>query len=194
MFGVYPAPANCITLAGVFHFLLEVRVFRPRPGMPRRIAARLALRLLLALPLVVSPLVGAADAAREIVTVDLPESQFSAARDALIESIETEGLVIGGELPIADMLARTRPAGAQSPYRQAVTVQFCSSLVAWQLVLEDVAQAALCPLAVSLIESASAGRLAYVYRQPAPGSAGRQAAGELLRRIVARAADWARLR
>lgn len=128
---------------------------------------------------------------QEIVTVDLPGGQFSLARESLLESIENEGLVIGTESHVAEMLARTRPAGAVSPYRSAVSIQFCSSLVAWQLALEDPAQASLCPLSVAVLETVADGRVAYVYRVPAPGSPGRQAATELLRRIVGRASEWA---
>jgi hypothetical protein len=56
-------------------------------------------------------------------------SDYRAAREALIESIESEGLVVGTVLPFGEMLVRTAPDGAGSPFAAAEIVQFAAA--AW---------------------------------------------------------------
>ncbi len=133
----------------------------------------------------------------DVVRRELLGADFSSAREALVEAIEAEGLVLGTVLPVNEMLARTagdlgRPA---SLFAQAVTVQFCSSGLAWQLVEEDLAQLALCPLSVSLYATkAEPGRVMLAYRSPGAATPGRRKAGRLLERLFQRTAELARLR
>lgn len=133
--------------------------------------------------------------AGDTVVVTVSNSDFRTAHDGLIEAIESEGLVVGSVLPFRDMLARTAVVEGALPYGEAEIVQFCSSLLAADLVREAPAQLTLCPLSIALytlVEKSSEIRLAY--RSPGNSTAGRQRAESLLQRIVQRAAELARLR
>jgi len=133
--------------------------------------------------------------ADDAIIVKISASDFRSAHDGLIEAIESEGLVVGSVLPFRDMLARTVSGDHTIPYGEAEIVQFCSSQLAAELVREAPAQLTLCPLSVAiytLIEDPSA--ITMAYRSPGNSTAGRERAGLLLRRIVQRAAELARLR
>jgi uncharacterized protein (DUF302 family) len=133
--------------------------------------------------------------AEDAVIVRVGNSDFRTAHDGLIEAIEGEGLVVGSVLPFREMLARTVVDEGGIPYGEAEIVQFCSSVLAAELVREAPAQLTLCPLSIAvytLVENPSEIRLAY--RSPGDSSAGRQRAGSLLQRVVQRAAELARLR
>lgn len=132
--------------------------------------------------------------ADELRVQPVAESDFASARDALIEAIEAEGLVVGAVLPFADMLERTG-GRAGRPYADAVIVQFCSGALARRLAQEAPEQIALCPLAISVYATTDApGQVLYAWRTPGRGSPGRAAADNLLVRLVGRAAGLARLR
>lgn len=121
-------------------------------------------------------------------------SDLQTTREALIESIEAEGLVVSNIIAFNDMLARTgRDLGQrQSPFAAVEIVQFCSSVIAWQLIGESPAQVALCPLAITLqVRHAQPGGVWLSWREPAPTTPGRRQASELLRRLAARTADLA---
>lgn len=150
--------------------------------------------LLAALAFCLIPGVFAAEDVRTQVVIG---SDFSSTREALVEAIEAEGLVVSAVIPYSGMLART--AGdlgrAASPFAQAEIVQFCSAALAWQLLDEDAAQIALCPLAISVYTTtAEPDRAVLVYRSPGQSTAGRVKAENLLRRLVERSAELARLR
>ncbi|MBS1143010.1 MAG: hypothetical protein H6R14_416 [Proteobacteria bacterium] len=133
--------------------------------------------------------------ADDTVVLRVTQSTFRAAHDGLIEAIESEGLVVGNVLPFRDMLTRTSRDVAGIPYGEAEIVQFCSSLLAADLVREAPEQLTLCPLSIALYnlkDDATEIRLAY--RSPGSATAGRQRADALLQRIVKRAAELARLR
>lgn len=133
----------------------------------------------------------------DVVRRQLAGADFASAHEALVEAIEAEGLVVGSVLPINEMLARTAgDLGRQaSPLAQAVSVQFCSTGLAWQLVEEDAAQVALCPLAISIYATtAEPGRVMLAYRSPGVTTPGRRKAGKLLERLLQRTAELARLR
>lgn len=135
-------------------------------------------------------------AAGDVVRREVSGSHITAAREALVEAIEGEGLVVSAVIPFDTMLARTGPdLGKEAmPFAAASIVQFCSSMLAWQLLAEDVAQIALCPLSISLYEQAARpGRVVMVYRSPGKATPGRRAATRLLQKLVARAADLARV-
>ncbi|PKO36040.1 MAG: DUF302 domain-containing protein [Betaproteobacteria bacterium HGW-Betaproteobacteria-6] len=132
--------------------------------------------------------------ADDTVVVTVTHSDFRTAHDGLIEAIESEGLVVGNTLPFRDMLARTAVGGGAIPYGEAEIIQFCSSVLAAELVREDPRQLTLCPLSValySLVEKPTEIHLAY--RSPGGSTAGRRRAESLLQRIVRRAAGLARL-
>ena len=137
-------------------------------------------------------------AADDIVSVVLPGTDFQAAREALIESIEEEGLVVSAVIPFNDMLQRTAAASGPSapltsPFLRAEIVQFCSSRIAWQLLAEDPAQIALCPLSITIQQTREApGQLRLAWRPTAGSTAGRRAADALLERLVGRAAGLVR--
>lgn len=135
-------------------------------------------------------------AAEDIASVVVPGGDFQAVRDALIESIEEEGLVVSAVIPFNDMLQRTAAASASSavsPFVRAEIVQFCSSRIAWQLLTEDRAQIALCPLSVSIQQTREApGQVRLAWRGAGRSSPGRSAADALVERLVRRAEALAR--
>lgn len=124
------------------------------------------------------------------------EGDVQSAREALVEVIEGEGLVVSGHVPFGDMLARTGPTlGKVSPYRHAEIIQFCSAALAHQMVAEAASQIALCPLSIALYaKQGERAEVTYAYRPPPSGSPGRDAARQLLDRLVSRAALLAKTR
>jgi len=168
------------------HRLGEVTLPFPRLKIPTWVALALAVCL-------VSPVIAADD----LVTKQVTGSDFQSASDALVEAIEAEGLVVSTRIPFNKMLERTAGAVARqgSPFANVDVVQFCSSLLAWELLDEDAAQVGLCPLSITLYEMAGqAGQLTLVYRSPGSATSGRIKAGKLLQRLVDRSAELARLR
>jgi len=136
-------------------------------------------------------------AAEDVAVVPLPGSDFVSAREALVEAIEAEGLVVSAQIPFNRMLARTAEAVGQtaSPYGDAEIIQFCSSGLAWQMVGEEAGQLALCPLSIAVYRTiAEPGQVFLAYRRPGTSSAARLRADELLRHLVVRAGELARLR
>jgi len=133
--------------------------------------------------------------ADDTVAVTVSNSDFRTAHDGLIEAIESEGLVVGSILPFRDMLARTAVSGSAVPYGEAEIIQFCSSLLAAELVREDPRQLTLCPLSIALYSLVGKPtEIHLAYRLPGGSTAGRLRAEALLQRIVRRAAGLARLR
>lgn len=135
-------------------------------------------------------------AAGDVASLVLPRTDFQAVREALIESIEEEGLVVSAVIPFNDMLQRTAAASASSaasPFMRAEIVQFCSSRIAWQLLTEDRAQIALCPLSISIQQTRDApGEVRLAWREAGGSSPGRIAADALLTRLIRRAEALAR--
>ena len=133
----------------------------------------------------------------DVVSIPVVGSDFASAREALIEAIEAEGLVVSAIIPFNDMLART--AGdlekTSSPFAQAAIIQFCSSILAWQLLEEEASQIALCPLSIAIyVRRAEPGQVTLTYRSPGNTTPGRVKAEKLLIRLVRRSAELARLR
>lgn len=144
--------------------------------------------------------VGAAD---DIDRLVLNGSDFSAAHEALIEAVEAEGLVVSAVIPFNQMLERTAGSleKSASPYLQAEIVQFCSSILAWQMVEEDSAQLALCPMSMVLYVSRQApSQVTLAWRRPVAngsttgGGSGRERAEALLQRLAGRTAELSRQR
>ncbi len=169
---------------------------RCRIGVPPVAAPRRALVFLLGCALALSPACGPASAADDIGASSVPGGNFQAVRDALIESIEEEGLVVSAVIPFNDMLQRTAAASASnavSPFIRAEIVQFCSSRIAWQLLAEDRAQIALCPLSISIQQTREApAQVRLAWRLTGGSTPGRMAADALLERLVRRAEALAR--
>lgn len=138
-----------------------------------------------------------ARAADDVRTLAVSGSDFPALHDAVIESIEAEGLVVGAVLPIQAMLARTGEAFGQSapPVLDAEVIQFCSSRLAWLLAGEAAEQLALCPLSLLIYRPvAPADTVMLAWRTPGETTPGRIAAGELFHRLATRAAQLGRWR
>jgi len=131
-------------------------------------------------------------AAGDVITYLVANSSYAATRDALVEVIEGEGLVVGAILPFNQMLQGTGHKGAMTPFREAEIVQFCSGALAWQMVQEAVEQLAVCPLSIALYSRVGTAEIMLAYRSPGDGTPSRRQASELLRRITARAAELAR--
>lgn len=125
-----------------------------------------------------------------------PGREFALVREALIESIEAEGLVVGQVLPFEQMLARTRQNRQEGsgPYRSAEIIQFCSSGIAWQLAEENAENLALCPMSIAIyVPRERPDTVVLAWRSPGAGSAGRIAGEALLQRLVERASELSRL-
>lgn len=126
--------------------------------------------------------------------VAVKAGDFALVREALVEAIEAEGLVVSAVIPFGKMLARTAEALDQQDevFRQAEIVQFCSSRLAWALVKEAPAQLALCPLSITLYATPEApGQVFFSYRTPGRATPGRASADDLLRKLVERAVELA---
>lgn len=140
---------------------------------------------------------GSALAADDVLKGGLPGSDFRSAHDALIETVEADGLVVSAVIPFNGMLARTAKdlSHEASPFADAEIIQFCSSVLAWQMVAEDAGQLSLCPLSIAIYtKAADPGRVMLAYRSPGRETPARAKADDLLRRLTERAAELARLR
>lgn len=167
--------------------MFSSHLFRAPLGVPFFLAF-----VLLALPC--APL----GAAEGVATVEIAESDFQSAHDALVEAIEAEGMVVGAVLPFGEMLERTGRQAREheaGPYRRAELVQFCSAALAHAMVREDAGQIVFCPLSIAIyVPAANPSRVVMAYRTPGDGSPAKVQAGELLGRLVAQAARLAKLR
>lgn len=134
-----------------------------------------------------------ARAVDDVVTIPVIGSDYPAAREALIEVIEAEGLVVGSILPFDQMLQRTAGQRTGMPFEKAEIVQFCSSGLAWTMVREAAEQLALCPLSIA-VYALEAGKVVLAFRQPGNATPGRRQATALLGRIAGRTVEVARLR
>ena len=133
--------------------------------------------------------------AKDAVVVRVAGADFQTAHDGLVEAIESEGLVVGSVLPFRAMLARTVVGDGVIPYGEAEIVQFCSSVLAAELVREDPTQLTLCPLSIAVYSLAGdSSDIRMAYRSPGSSTSGRRHAESLLKRIVRRAAELARMR
>jgi len=169
--------------------MFSSHLFRAPLGVPFFLAV-------FAVALAVFP--GSATAAEGIAVTAIDGSDFQSAHDALVEAIEAEGMVVGAVLPFGEMLERTgKPARERDagPYRRAELVQFCSAALAHKMVREDAAQIAFCPLSIAIyVPVANPSGVVMAYRKPGSESPARAQAGDLLERLVTRAARLARLR
>ena len=133
-----------------------------------------------------------ASAADDVETRQIVDIDFPTAREALVESIELEGLKIREIIPFNQMLERTASGlgKAGSPFVNVEIVQFCSSPLSWQMLEEDASQMALCPLSIVLyMKRAEPGRVTLAWRLPGQTTAGRRGAENLLRKLAERAVE-----
>ncbi|ANI80331.1 hypothetical protein [Sphingobium sp. EP60837] len=127
----------------------------------------------------------------DVRTLAVIDASVADVREAVIEAIESAGLVVSATIPFNRMLERTGKALEYSsvPYVDAETVQFCSARLAWQLVTEDPGQLALCPMSISIYATTAEPKLVRLaYRSLGEGTLGRQRGEQLLRELVERAA------
>lgn len=139
---------------------------------------------------------GVAAAAEDVRTEPSGGSDVVRVREALVEAVEASGLVVTAVIPFNDMLART--AGdlgyRASPFANAQVVQFCSARIAWQLIEEERSQLALCPLSIVVYATVDEPRRVMLsFRLPGTHTPGRQAATDLLRRLIVRTQELAQV-
>lgn len=139
---------------------------------------------------------GRASADDTVVIHPVTGSDFQATRDALVEVIEAEGMVVGSVLAFGQMLQRTAdPQGSESPFRDAEIIQFCSAALARRMVDEDYGQIVFCPLSIAIyVAKAEPETIVMAYRSPGGESQAKIAAGKLLAKLVERAAGLAKFR
>src|SRR5262245_46193674 len=90
----------------------------------------------------------------------LATRDYALARQALVEAIEDEGLVLSSVSDFGQMLRRTDPDvghGAGGRFQHAEVFAFCSVRVAAKLVLEATERIAWCPLTITLYQEDPAG-------------------------------------
>ena len=86
-------------------------------------------------------------------------------------------------------------AVAAYSHKQILEMTRTAHQTAWQLLEEEAAQVALCPLSITLYQVAGeAGEMFLTYRSPGQSTAGRMKAEKLLQRLVDRSIELARLR
>ncbi len=96
------------------------------------------------------------------------DSSFEDTASSLEDAVINRGLVIDYTGYIGDMLARTGEAvGANSPYKNAQYVHFCSAKHTHAAVAADVRNLAICPYVVFVYEVAEDGNPVQIgYRRP----------------------------
>jgi hypothetical protein len=131
-------------------------------------------------------------AADDVMIRQMAVADFQLAHEALVESIESEGLKVREVIPFNQMLERTAASQGRpgSPFVHAEIVQFCSTALSWQMLEEDATQIAMCPLSIAVfMKQSEQGKVTLAWRLPGAATAGRQKAGDLLRRLAERAVD-----
>lgn len=114
------------------------------------------------------------------------QRDYSEVRAAVVDAIESEGLVLGNVLPFSEMLARTAEAVGRtgSPLLHAEVLQFCSARIAWQLVEESPAQLALCPMSFAISQVAPGQLILLSWRLPQGNSPGQRQVRALYRGLL----------
>jgi uncharacterized protein (DUF302 family) len=146
---------------------------------------------------IVLTMAGSLRADSDIVRQNAVGADFQSAREALVEAIEAEGLVVSASISFNDMLTRTAKeiGKGPSPYAKADVIQFCATRIAWKLVEESPENVALCPVSIVLYETvAKPGVVVFAFRVPARITPARQELDDLMRKIVGRAINLGRQR
>ena len=146
-----------------------------------------AVLVALALALLARPVL-----ADTLVHLTITPARYADAREALVDAIETEGLVPSPPSRFGDMLARTGAALEQptAVYADAEVMHFCSARIAWQLARESPINAAQCPLSMAIYTLPDeAGVVHLAWRTALGNSPGARAADALLQRIARQTAD-----
>ena len=116
---------------------------------------------------------------------------FQTAGESAREAIEGAGMVVTAVIPLNQMLVRTASdlGKGKSPLVDAETIQFCSARLAWEMVEEDAAQLAFCPLSLTIYSQPGVAGSFISWRSPGRQTAARIRGDDLLRAL----ADKARL-
>ena len=125
----------------------------------------------------------------DIHTRSLTTRDYALARQALVEAIEDEGLVLASVSDFGQMLRRTDPDvghGAGGRFAHAEVFAFCSVRVAARLVLESPERIAWCPLTIALFQEGGAAQVRLAFRPPGGGSPGARDGLALLERLARR--------
>lgn len=139
------------------------------------------------LVVLLSPRAVVAGSADDLAYREFPQHDYASVRSAVLDAIESEGLVPSPPLDFAAMLARTAPAiGQPPPLQRGEILQFCSAKLAFTLLAEDPVQLALCPLAFNLGQAAGQPQPFLSWRLPAPTTPGRQKVHQLYQRLLSR--------
>ena len=82
------------------------------------------------------------------------EGDFADAKEALLNAIVEQGIVLSNELHASDMLNRTGPdlGITENVFLHAATFEFCSSILSHALVAQDPANIMACPYAIGLYQ------------------------------------------
>lgn len=125
--------------------------------------------------------------AADIVRRELAGADYDDVRQALVESIENEGLVPGAVSQFGDMLHRSDSSlhHGGDIYARAEIFSFCSIAVAAAQVRENPDRIADCPLTIALYRLKESQAVTLVFR-PREGAG---AANELMGRIAERTAE-----
>lgn len=118
--------------------------------------------------------------------------RYADAREALVDAIETEGLVPAPPSRFGDMLARTGPALEQTTpvYQDAEVLHFCSARIAWTFARENPLNVAQCPLSMAIYTlPAEADTVHLAWREAHGDSPASRAANALLERIARQTVD-----
>jgi len=123
---------------------------------------------------------------------DLATRDYALARQALVEAIEDEGLVLASVSNFGQMLKRTDPDvghGAGGRFAHAEVFAFCSVRVAARLVLERPERIAWCPLTIALFQGGETAPVRLAFRPPGGDSPGARDGLALLERLAGRVED-----
>jgi hypothetical protein len=141
--------------------------------------------LILHLPLALLP--AQTRAASDIASLILHPARYADAREALVDAIETEGLVPAPPSRFGEMLARTgKDLGQPDPvYEEAEVLHFCSAPIAWQLARAHPDNIAGCPLSMAIYTLPGEDRRVHLaWHIPQGDTPAHQAARQLLERIA----------
>ncbi|MGE5493320.1 MAG: DUF302 domain-containing protein [Actinomycetota bacterium] len=125
--------------------------------------------------------------AADILRQELAVAGYDEVREALVEAIEGEGLILGPVSQFGDMLHRTDATlhhGADI-YERAEIFSFCSVAVAAKLVQKDPDRIADCPLTIALYRLKGSGRTTLVFRPRDEAASGNGLAKRIMERTAA---------
>lgn len=126
-------------------------------------------RLLAALLLTFAAFTVQADNHAGPVVVVEVEDEFDYIKEAVQSAITDQGLLVSGELHVADMINRTaKDLGfAETVYGKAESIEFCSAEMSHHMTIADPANLVICPFTIAIYElKAKPGMVYLAYRKP----------------------------